>query len=136
MAVKTEEEIESDFYLFITNSVIAKTIKGKVYRDDMRPANSTAEDLVLKFLAGLDEQVQTGVVIVNLYVPDITKKDGRKVIDHARVKVLQKVINQFVEDNSDTEYYITKDGTPTTPRNEEIGQHFIYVRLKFQRITV
>ena len=58
-------QIERDFYSFVKNSDLGKAIKGKVYRPEMRPANATTEDLIVKFLAGLDEQVQTGVVIFN-----------------------------------------------------------------------
>lgn len=136
MAVKTEEEIERDFYKFIKDGVLGKGIRGKVYRDEMRPKNAQTEDLIIKFLAGLDEQVQSGVVIINLYVPDKTNSDGRKVKDHERIAQLQSLINQFVETNTSTEYLITKDGTPSTIVNEDIGQHCIYARLKFNRITV
>lgn len=56
----------------------------------MRPANATTEDLIVKFLAGLDEQVQTGVVIFNLYVPDIPHADGRMVPDKNRIGKLEE----------------------------------------------
>lgn len=136
MAVKTEEQIERDFYTFIKASELGKAIRGTVYRDGMRPSDATTEDLIVKFLAGLDSQVQSGVVIVNLYVPDILyKADGRKVIDHKRIGVLQSLVNDFVENNPDTEYWIEKDTTPTVQENTDISQHFIYVRLKFNRIT-
>ena len=136
MAVKTEQQIERDFFVFVKNSALGKSIKGKVYRSEMRPNDATSEDLIVKFLAGIDEQIQTGVVIFNLYVPDIPyMADGRKVIDHARIGVLQELINSFVNDNPDTEYWMQTDTTPTTMKNEDIEQHFIYTRIKFKRIT-
>lgn len=135
MAVKTEEQVERDFYTFIKGSELGKAIKGTVYRSEMRPNDVDTEDLVIKFLAGLDEQIQSGVVILNLYVPDIAYQNGRKVIDHKRIGELQELINSFVEDNPETEYWMQKDTTPTTMKNEEIEQHFIYVRIKFNRVT-
>lgn len=133
--IKTETRIERDFYSFVKNSDLGKAIRGKVYRSEMRPTNATTEDLIVKFLAGLDEQVQTGVVIFNLYVPDIPHADGRMVPDKNRIGKLEELILAFVETAGGTEYWLETDATPTTMRNEEIEQHFIYARIKFNRIT-
>ena len=133
--IKTEMQIERDFYSFVKNSDLGKAIKGKVYRPEMRPANATTEDLIVKFLAGLDEQVQMGVVIFNLYVPDIPHADGRMVPDKNRIGKLEELLLAFVETAGGTEYWLETDTTPTTMRNEEIEQHFIYARIKFNRIT-
>ena len=133
--IKTETQIERDFYSFVKNSDLGKAIRGKVYRSEMRPTNATTEDLIVKFLAGLDELVQTGVVIFNLYVPDIPHADGRMVPDKNRIGKLEELILAFVETAGGTEYWLETDTTPTTMRNEEIEQHFIYARIKFNRIT-
>ena len=133
--IKTETQIERDFYSFVKNSDLGKAIRGKVYRPEMRPTDATTEDLIVKFLAGLDEQVQTGVVIFNLYVPDIPYTAGRMVPDRKRIGELQELILSFVETAGGTEYWLSTDATPTTMRNEDIEQHFIYARIKFNRIT-
>ena len=134
--IKTEQQIERDFYSFIKNSPLGKAVKGGVYRDGMRPANATTEDLIIKFLSGFDEQVQSGVVIINLYVPDIAySTDGNKVKDIIRIAELEKLIISFIEENEDTEYWMQTDGTPISMLNEDIDQNFIYARIKFNRIT-
>jgi hypothetical protein len=134
--IKTEQQIERDFYSFIKDSPLGKAIKGGIYRPGMRPANATTEDLIVKFLSGVDEQVQTGIVIINLYVPDVAySTDGRKVKDDARIAELEELILSFVNDNADTEYWMKTDGSPTSMLNEDINQHFIYARIKFNRIT-
>ncbi len=135
MAIKTEIEVERDFYSFIKNGSLGNTIKGSVYRPDMRPANAKTEDLIVKFLAGLDEQIQTGVVILNIYVPDAKNTDGRMVRDAARIGVLQAAIRDFVDKNDETEYWMESDGTPTSIKNEEIGQWCITARIHFKRIS-
>lgn len=135
MAVKTEIEVERDFYSFIKNGSLGNTIKGSVYRPDMRPANAKTEDLIVKFLAGLDEQIQTGVVILNIYVPDTKNSDGRMVRDAARIGVLQAAIRDFVDKNDETEYWMETDGTPTSMKNEEIGQWCVTARIHFRRIS-
>lgn len=133
--IKTEMCVERDFYSFVKNSDLGKAIRGTVYRPEMRPTNATTEDLIVKFLAGLDEQVQTGVVIFNLYVPDIPHTDGRMVPDKNRIGELQELILAFVNTAGGTEYWLETDATPITMRNKEIEQHFIYARIKFNRIT-
>lgn len=135
MAVKTEIEVERDFYSFIKNGSLGNAIRGKVYRPDMRPANAKTEDLIVKFLAGLDEQIQTGVVILNIYVPDAKNTDGRMVRDAARIGVLQAAIRDFVDKNDETEYWMETDGTPTSMKNEEIGQWCVTARIHFRRIS-
>lgn len=135
MAVKTEQQIERDFYSFIKASRLGAALKGGIYRSEMRPYGSSTEDLVVKYLAGIDGQVQSGVVILNIYVPDIACQDGRKVTDHKRIGELQELVNEFVNSHSGTEYWMQTDTTPTTMKHEETEQHFIYVRIKFNRIT-
>lgn len=53
MATKTEQQIERDFYSFVNKSPLGKAIKGKVYRDEMRPADAKTEDLIVKFTQDL-----------------------------------------------------------------------------------
>lgn len=132
---KTEIQIERDFYQLIKNSKLGEAIRGTVYRSEMRPADATDEDLIVKFLAGTDEQIQRGTVILNLYVPDIDFTDGRKVADKKRIGELQELILDFIETCDDTDYWITTDGTPYTTMNSDIEQHLIVARLKFQRIS-
>ena len=55
--------------------------------------------------------------------------------DRKRIGELQELILSFVETAGGTEYWLSTDATPTTMRNEDIEQHFIYARIKFNRIT-
>lgn len=133
---KTEKQIERDFYTLIKASALGNGIKGTVYRSEMRPDDATTEDLVVKFLAGLDEQIQSGVVIINIYVPDKPYgKTGRLVEDKSRVEYLESLIQDFVNDNEDAEYLMQTDGTPASTSIEGIEQHLIYARIKFNRLA-
>lgn len=134
--MKTEKQIERDFYLLIKQSNLGAAIRGSIYRSEMRPADATSEDIIVKFLSGLDAQVQQGVVILNIYVPDITlRTDGRKVEDKERVAELEALVIDFIEHHGSTEYLIESDLTPTSMLNEELEQHLIYARLRFQRLS-
>lgn len=135
-ASKTEMQIERDFFVFVKNSSLGKAIKGAVYRSEMRPANATTEDLIVKFYTGIDGQVQTGTVILDIYVPDIPYgTDGRKVSDKARIGELQELIQSFVDDNADTEYLMETETSPYTIEVEGIEQHCIKTRIKFNRLA-
>ena len=59
---KTGDEIELDVFNIITNSQLAKEIKGNVYREGTRDLNPMEEDIIVSFLTGLDGQFQTGSV--------------------------------------------------------------------------
>lgn len=133
--MKTEIEIERDFYALIKNSKLGAALRGSLYRSEMRPANADGEDLIVKFLAGTDEQIQSGTMLLNLYVPDTEIAGGRKVADKKRIGELQRLILDFVEECDDAEYWIKTDGTPYSTYNSDIEQHLIVTRLKFQRFS-
>lgn len=135
--MKTEKQIERDFYSLIKQSSLGAAIRGDIYRSEMRPKDAESEDIIVKFLSGLDGQIQQGVVILNVYVPDVTlRSDGRRVEDKERVAELEALIVDFIENHGSTEYLIESDLTPTSMLNEELEQHLIYARLRFQRLSV
>lgn len=133
--MKTEIEIERDFYTLVKRSKLGSAIRGSLYRSEMRPANANSEDLIVKFLAGTDEQIQSGTVILNLYVPDIDFQDGRKVADKERIGILQRLIVDFIAEYDSGEYLIQSDGTPYSTLNPDIEQHLIVSRIKFKRLS-
>ena len=106
--MKTEKQIERDFYSLISQSSLGAAIRGTIYRSEMRPRDAESEDIIIKFLSGLDGQIQQGVVILNVYVPDITmRSDGRKVEDKQRVAELEELIVDFIE-NGVTKFQVNK----------------------------
>lgn len=135
--VKTESEIERDFFMLVKASALGAALRGSVYRSEMRPADAATEDAVIKFLAGLDGQVQTGTVILNVYVPDVAHGPmGRAVADKARAAELQSLIRELVGGAADTEYLLEAVSTPTTAEADGIAQHVITARINFKRITL
>ena len=134
--MKTEKQIESDVFDIIKESDLAIAVSGLVYRKGMRPDNPELEDIVVKFLSGYDEQIQSGIVVVNIYVPDVQYQGySAKSENIDRVGKLQKLVNEIFDDFSNVEYLIEKDGTPTSLQADGIEQHFIYVRLKYKRLS-
>lgn len=131
---KTENQIERDFYS-IANNTLGNIIRGTVYRRGMRPDNAKTEDCIAKFLGGVDEQIQTGTVILNIYVPFIPYQDGRRGEDLNRIGELEEQVKEAVRAIDDTDYEITTETTPQSYKMDEIEQTIIAVRLRFQRLN-
>jgi len=134
---KSEKQIEKDVFRIIRDSELKAVIGGVVYRDGMRPKNATTEDIVVKFLTGIDGQEQSGVVLVHIYVPNIKSPsgDGELVPNITRIDLLEEKANSLLSSLEDTEYLFEKDGTPRSYPAEGIEQHFINVRLYYKRVT-
>lgn len=132
--IKTANDIERDFYQFVKNSELGNAIRGEVLRDGMREDNAKSEDLIVKFLAGLDEQVQTGIVLIHIYVPNKTNRN-RNVRDTARIGELERLIRNFVDTAGSVEYWLETDTTPKSIEVENINQWLVIARIKFKRLT-
>lgn len=135
--IKTATQIEKDFYRLVKDSPIATAIGGQVYRDGTRPRNSKAEDAVVAFVAGLDGQIQDGVVVVNVFVPKKPfGKDTEPVKDINRIDALSKIVRDWLDTRPGSpEYLLPKKDRPTIRSLEDPATHetYIYVRIKFRR---
>ena len=133
---KTSKQIERDVFHIIKNSDLKNIIGGSFYRSGMRPKNAMTEDVVVKFLAGIDGQEQNGVVLIHIYVPNIQISDDGELGENiTRIDELEEVFNTFITDLENEEYLFEKDGTPHSYSVEGIEQHFISIRLQYRRIT-
>ena len=73
---KTGKQIQGDIRKLLMDSTLYTKISGEVYRNGYRPRDSRREDAVVIFTAGMPEQIQTGVVTINIFVPDIDCDDN------------------------------------------------------------
>lgn len=132
--MKTAIDIERDFIDIINRSKLAKELKGGIYRKELRPINSDKEDLVISLLSGEDGQIQSGIVIASIYVPDVDYK-GRYVIDMQRIGILEKLIHPITEDEL-SEYSISLHSTPHTIKIEGINQHMISIQFYYEYLNI
>lgn len=130
----TSSDIEQDFYDLLKGSSIETAISGKIYKSGMRPFNSQLEDIVITFLAGISNQVQSGVVLINTYVPNILI-EGNSIKDTARCKALEALIKEWISLFSSTDYIIELNRTIQVFEEAEIQQHFINTRISFKILT-
>lgn len=132
---KTGKQIQGDIYTLLRNSTISSTISGAVYRNGMRPRDSKLEDAVVIFTAGLPDEIQEGVVTVNIYCPDIDPyANGVLVEDGERTAELERQAQLWVESLTCgvSNYKFRLQQTIFTERDMEISQHFVVVKLGYR----
>ena len=132
---KTGKQVQGDIYQLLKDSTLYTMISGDVYRNGYRPRDSRLEDAVVIFTAGLPDQIQTGVVTVNIYVPDIDPYDnGVFVEDGQRTEELER-LSQAWFDSLTAEvscYKFKLMQTIYTEEEADINQHFIVVKLDYE----
>lgn len=133
--IKTEKQIEKDIFRIIKASPINTMIGGTLYRKGMRPRNAKTEDAVVAFLSGLDGQFQTGVVMLNIYVPMTQNASSDKITDISRVETLEAAVKDFFDECSEVNYLFELRETPYSEDLDEIEQTRINVRIHYTRTT-
>jgi hypothetical protein len=133
--IKTEKQIEKDIFRIIKASPINTMIGGTLYRKGMRPRNAKTEDAVVAFLSGLDGQFQTGVVLLNIYVPMTQNASSDKITDISRVETLEAAVKDFFDECSEVNYLFELRETPYSEDLDEIEQTRINVRIHYTRTT-
>ena len=132
---KTAKQIQGDIYSLLRGSALAGHISGAVYRNGLRPRDSRAEDAIVIYTTGLPDQIQTGVVTINIYVPDIDfDGNGTWVEDGARTEQMESLAQEWVDSlTADrSAYKFALQQTIFTEAEPSINQHFIVVKLKYE----
>lgn len=132
---KTGAQVETDIYQSIKNS-LKETINGDVYTSSGRLTDSTKEDAVVIFMTGRDGQIQEGVVVVNVFIPDIypAAEKGRSVKNTKRCREVEIALAVITEAITTPEYHIYREDMIQTYKNQDRDEHFVSARLAFQRI--
>jgi 3-dehydroquinate dehydratase len=131
---KTAGQIERDIFGLIKTQVLS-VISGGVYRKGLRPKGSELEDAVISFMTGDAEQVQTGVLNLNVYVKNINV-DGSLVCDIARCTEIEAELMSIIESMVSTEYSISIGSAIQTFEEPKIEQHFVNCKIKYKRIII
>lgn len=132
---KTGKQIQGDVYRLLRGSDLSKKISGEVYRNGLRSRNSRKEDAIVAFTAGLPDQIQTGVVTVNIFVPDIDPEDnGTWLEDGRRTEEIENLAQAWVDSlTAEISCYKFKlQQTIYTEAEPSINQHFVVVKLKYE----
>lgn len=135
----TAKQIQSDIISLLEGSTLVESVSGAVYRgtpdSSYRPRDSRLEDIVVIFTSGLPEEVETGVVTIHIYVPDIDLyDDGVLVEDGRRTEAIEALAEDWVKsltcDRSNYKFNLRQ--TIHTQSQPELHQHFVVVRLGYE----
>ena len=135
MSSKTGSEIEADVYAIINASTLKTAITGMIYKDGMRPLGALTQDAVVSFMTGLDAQIQTGALNLNIYVSDIDNGSGLLVKNGSKCRSLEIMANALIQGLKPTEYRFSLGATIQTFPAEGISQHFVNCKIKYQLLT-
>lgn len=132
---KTGKEIQGDIIDMLNNDYLGHCISGKVYREGYRPRDSRLEDIDVVFTGGLPEQIETGVVTVLIYCPDVDLYgDGVFVENGERTAQLERYAQEWVDSLTCemSNYKFKLQAVITTIAIDEIHQHAVSVPLEYQ----
>lgn len=132
---KTGKQVQGDIYRLFKGSTLYTMISGDVYRNGYRPRDSRLEDAIVTFTTGIPDQIQTGVVTVNIFVPDIDPyKNGVLVEDGRRTDELERLAQAWVDSLTAAVscYKFKLMQTIYTEEEADINQHFIVVKLGYE----
>ena len=130
---KTAKQVQTDIIDLLRNSELAAEVTGEIYRRGYRPRDSRKEDIIVIFTAGLPDEIQTGVVTINIFIPDIDPYgNGVQVEDGERSETLEALAQRWVENLSGTNYLFELQQTIYTEAEPEINQHFVVVKLRYR----
>ncbi|MGL5913932.1 MAG: hypothetical protein ACRCZB_07175 [Bacteroidales bacterium] len=132
---KTGKQVQSDVLALLKNSTLPSIISGGVYRKGYRPKDSKLEDAIVIFTTGLPTEIQTGVVTINIYVPDIDPYDnGVLEEDGQRCEELEIAAALWVDSltTAVSNYRFKLQQTIYTEQEADIEQHFVVVKLMYE----
>lgn len=132
---KTAKQVQTDIINLLERSELVSEISGEVYRSGYRPRDSRQEDAIVIFTTGLPDEIETGVVTINVFVPDIDPfNNGVLVEDGERTSALEVLAQSWVDSLSAamSNYAFELQQTIYTEAEPDINQHFVVVKLKYR----
>lgn len=134
---KGTSQIEQEIF-DVLESFFSGVIGGTVYMQGCRPLDAETEDVVIAVTSGTADQIQIGRARVNIYIPDIDNNSGSLVPNKERIQELERFDSAVVVALNTVlfeEYEFYLFAMTDTVKAEEINQHFVNIKLEFERIT-
>lgn len=136
--MKTAKEIQDDVWRLLRDSILADELSGGMYKPGYRPRDSRKEDAIVKYTTGISDQIQEGIVTINIFVPDIDPyNDGVMVEDGNRTTQIERMAQDWVDQIATevSDYDISLSEPIYTEDEPDIDQHFVVVRLNYRLLT-
>lgn len=134
----TGQRAVSDILTMMRQTSLLASVNGQLYRAGTRPRGSEKEDITVAFTTADAEQFQTGVVTVNVFVPDLAgvMGDGTWIEDSARCETLEQIAKESIEEMKamHSNYLLSLQNAIYTQREENIHQSIVVIRIRFKYI--
>lgn len=133
---RTSKQIQSDIIALLEGSELADIVTGRVLRkNEYRDRDSKAEDIVVIVTASDAEQIQSGLVTINIFIPKVDSfSNGVLVEDGERAAEIelaaQRWVNGLTAGRSD--YLFSLADAISTDEAPDINQNFVYIHLNFR----
>lgn len=128
--MKSDIEIKDILFGIIKGSELELAVAangGELYKDQ-RPTNSTKEDIVISILEGLNGQIQSSVINVNIYVADIDR-NGDWIENSARLRELSRLAINLLETHNGGDYRLEMEMQKCF-KVEGVAEHCINNKIK------
>jgi len=130
--MKSGIEMVADVARLLKVPKVTGIISGSLWQHQ-RPANSEREDIVVNSLALTGQQLQQGVVNVNIHVPNLkVNLDGaadNTMPDLARMHAIEQVLYPLINDNDQKSFWIWVD-EPGQPYQEG-ANWYLNIRINY-----
>lgn len=131
----TGYQIVDDVIGLLKGTPVVSEAKGGIYHGGQRPRDSQKEDIVVIYTTADAGQFQSGVVTVNVYVPDIRSSHrGVLVTDIRRCGVIEAALRSSVDSlTADKSGYLFELREAVhTQRDDDIQQSFVVAHIGFK----
>jgi hypothetical protein len=135
--MKTTLDLVDIIWSAVNASALKAAINGGVYKHK-RVLNSTKEDVVINALPITAEQIQNGIVNVNIHVPNLKVQTAAGVDDqpnHTRLKALATIAVGVLEDTWADEYNFDVQ-QQILIEDKEANDYYINIRLEFFNVNI
>lgn len=126
--MKTEAEILDDISRYIASTMKVQ-ITGDVYTDK-RPTNSAKEDIFIHVLATSPAQIQTALINVRIYVPNLQRQTD-SVRNKKRVRELSRLAMHVLSSHIQDGWYIVME-EQSVEESVDNRQHVIINRIYYR----
>lgn len=130
--MKSDIEIEDEFYELMKRSQLARAINGDIYKGpDERPDNSDKEDVEIIVIANQNGQIQSASISINVYAKDLDI-DGQMRRNTPRLRQFAQLLkDQFEQPINVNGYRITLEKQKTY-KVPEVHQGYVNVKLNYK----
>lgn len=133
--MKSEIDIKDDIYRHLHCCSLTTSVSGQLFKRGVRPTASDKEDIIISVLSSdTSDEIQTAIVVVNVYVPDQRLPTGEAEEHTARLRELCRLGAEVLNRGYGEGYRFTLESQRIIPVNGK-DEHCISHRLFYRSIN-